>query len=193
MASPSSHISCCIFNFGFNSEMDLLASSFASQCHHCFPLETPLPLGAFELKTFNHSWQFWMSYIFPSTVLVPIVLFDFLVEHVTGQDRFLILCALCWMEAPWLPTIQNILEDILVSVPPKRPFQGWVDKPCAKWSDPLGDQRCVLHRKRFSPSVYQLMVGVVSIYIKSLLAILEKKAGWCTQGVVLMSFSPKMN
>ena len=35
-----------------------------------------------------------------------------LAEHVKGQLRLLILVAPCWMEAPWLPTVLNMLADI---------------------------------------------------------------------------------
>ena len=49
--------------------------------------------------------------MFPSA-LVPLVLSKFLVEHVKGQLRCLILVAPCWMEAPWLPTVHNMLADI---------------------------------------------------------------------------------
>ena len=44
--------------------------------------------------------------------LVPLVLSKFLAEHVMGQFRLLILVASCWMEASWLPTVLNMLEDI---------------------------------------------------------------------------------
>ena len=36
----------------------------------------------------------------------------FLVEHVTDHFRPLILVVPCLMEAPWLPTVLNMLEDI---------------------------------------------------------------------------------
>ena len=44
--------------------------------------------------------------------LVPVVLSTFLVEHVQGQLRCLILVAPCWMKTPWLPTVLNMLIDI---------------------------------------------------------------------------------
>ena len=44
--------------------------------------------------------------------LPPPVLSKFLAEHITGQFRLLILVAPCWMEAPWLPTVLSIAEDI---------------------------------------------------------------------------------
>ena len=50
--------------------------------------------------------------MFPPPALVPLVLSKFLVEHVKGQLRWLILVALCWMEAPWLPIVLNMLADI---------------------------------------------------------------------------------
>ena len=49
---------------------------------------------------------------FPPPTLVPPVLSMFLAEHVKGQLRLLILMAPCWKEAPWLPTVFNMLRDI---------------------------------------------------------------------------------
>ena len=93
-------------------EVDLLASSCSTQCQHYFTLETPLPLGALGLNAFSHPWTFQVSYVFPPPALVPLVLSKFLAEHVSGQLRHLILVAPCWMEAPWLPTILNMLADV---------------------------------------------------------------------------------
>ena len=50
--------------------------------------------------------------MFPPSALVPLVLSKFLAEHVKGQLRQLILVVPCWMEAPWLPTILNMLADV---------------------------------------------------------------------------------
>ena len=91
--------------------MDLLASSRSIQCQHYFTLETPLPLRALVLNASSHPWTFQVSYEFPLAV-VPLVLSKFLAEHVNGQLRHLILVVPCWMEAPWLPTILNILADV---------------------------------------------------------------------------------
>ena len=93
-------------------EVDLLASSCSTQCQHYFTLETPLPLGVLGLNAFSHPWTFQVSYVFPPLALVPLVLSKFLAEHVNGQLRHLILVAPCWMEAPWLPTILNMLADV---------------------------------------------------------------------------------
>ena len=54
---------------------------------------------------------------FPPSILVLLVLSKFLAEHVIGQFRLLILVAPCGMEAPWLPTVLNMLEDILYWCP----------------------------------------------------------------------------
>ena len=93
-------------------EVDLLASSRSTQCHHYFTLETPLPLGVLGLNAFSHPWNFQVSYVFPPLALVPLVLAKFLAEHINGQLRHLLLVALCWMEAPWLPTVLSMLADI---------------------------------------------------------------------------------
>ena len=50
--------------------------------------------------------------MFPPPALVPLVLSKFLAEHDNGQLRHLLLVALCWMEAPWLPTVLSMLADI---------------------------------------------------------------------------------
>ena len=49
--------------------------------------------------------------MFPS-VFVPLILSMFLVGHFTGYFRLLILVALYWMEAPWLPKVLNMFADI---------------------------------------------------------------------------------
>ena len=93
-------------------EVDLLASSHSTQCQHYFTLETPVPLGALGLNAFSHPWTFQVSYVFPPPALVPLVLSKFLAEHVRGQLRHLVLMVPCWMEAPWLPTILDMLADV---------------------------------------------------------------------------------
>ena len=65
-----------------------------------------------ELNTFNYPWTYQVSFTFPTSTLVPLILSKSLVEHVTGQFRLLILDALCWMEVSWLPTFLSMLEDI---------------------------------------------------------------------------------
>ena len=93
-------------------EVDLLASSCSTQCQHYFTLETPLSLGTLRLNGFSHPWTFQVRYVFPPPALVPLVLSKFLAEHVNSQLRHLILVVPCWMEAPWLPTVLNMLGDI---------------------------------------------------------------------------------
>ena len=92
--------------------MDLLASSCSTQCQHYFTLETPLSLGTLGLNALSHPWKFQVSYMFPPLALVPLVLSKFLAEHVNSQLRHLLLVAPCWMEAPWLPTVLNVLADV---------------------------------------------------------------------------------
>ena len=64
------------------------------------------------LNAFSHPWTFQVSYVFPPPALVPLVLFKFLAEHVNSQLRHLLLVFLCWMEAPWLPTVLNMLAYV---------------------------------------------------------------------------------
>ena len=93
-------------------EVNLLASSHSTQCQHYFTLETPLPLVVLGLNAFSHPWIFQVSFVFPPLALVPPVLSKFLAEHVNSQLRHLLLVASCWMEAPWLPTVLNMLADV---------------------------------------------------------------------------------
>ena len=103
------HAAFCLWGL---PEVDLLASSQSTQCQHYFTLETPLLLGALRLNAFSHPWTFQVSYVFPPLALVPLVLSKFLAELVKDQLRHLILVVPCWMEAPSLPTVLNILVDI---------------------------------------------------------------------------------
>ena len=96
-------------------EVDPLASFCSTQCQYYFPLETPLPLGALGLNVFSHHWKFQVSYV-SSSGSGPLVLSKFLAEHVNGQLRHLLLVAPCWMEAPWLPTVLNMLAVFLSGV-----------------------------------------------------------------------------
>ena len=100
------------FQLWGHPEVDLLASSHSIQCQHYYTSEFPLPLGALGLNAFNHLWMFQVRYVFPPPTLVPLVLSKFLAEHVKGQLRCLILLAPCCVEAPWLPTVLNILADV---------------------------------------------------------------------------------
>ena len=109
---PIYHIAQVVFHLWDLPEVDLLAFSHTIQCQLYCTLGMPLPLGALGLNAFNYPWKYWVSYAFPSPALVPLVLSNFMAEYVTGQFRLLILVVLCWMEAPWLPTILNMLADV---------------------------------------------------------------------------------
>ena len=50
--------------------------------------------------------------MFPPPSLVSVVLSNFLVKHVTGQFRPLILVAPWWIEAPWLQIVLSMFKDI---------------------------------------------------------------------------------
>ena len=47
----------------------------------------------------------------PPPASVPLALSKFLAEHNTSQFRLLILVTPCWIEAPCLPTVLNMLVD----------------------------------------------------------------------------------
>ena len=103
------HAAFCLWGL---PEVDLLAFSHSTQCQHYFTLETQLHLGALGLNAFSHPWTFQVSYVFPPPALAPLVLSKFLAEHVNSQFRYLNLVAPCWMEAPWLLTVVNMLADV---------------------------------------------------------------------------------
>ena len=150
-------------------EVDLLAFSHSTQCQHYFTLETPLLLGALGLNAFSHPWKFQVSYVFHPPALVPLVLSKFLAEHVNGQLRHLLLVAPCWIEAPWLPTVLNMLVDVPWWCPLlKRSHCGCFGRPVTQGSaisafNPLAAQCHVLCRQGFSSSVCQAMVGAIQM------------------------------
>ena len=116
-------------------EVDLLVSSHSIQCQHYYMLKSLLPLGALGLNAYNHLWTFQVGYLFPPPALVSLVLSKFLAEHVKGQLRHLLLVAPCWMEAPWLPTVLNMLADFPLLVPHhKRSYHGCLSRPGAQGS-----------------------------------------------------------
>ena len=68
--------------------------------------------GWVGLNAFTHPRANQVSYVFLSSALVSLVLSKFLAEHVTSQFRLPIVVAPCWIEAPWLPTVLNMLADV---------------------------------------------------------------------------------
>ena len=56
-----------------------------------------------------------MSFFLP--LLVSLVLFKFLVKWLISLSRLHILVVHYWMEAPLLPTVINILEDVPYQCP----------------------------------------------------------------------------
>ena len=134
------------FHLQGQPELDLLASSCTNQYQHFYILESPLPVGTFSFEFFSHPWMYQMSYVFPSPSLVPLVLYHFLAECITGQFILLILVAPFWMEAPWLPMAVNMLADVPYQCPIIKDFimdvsVGWLlrdacyaDKGSLPWS-----------------------------------------------------------
>ena len=70
-----------------------------------------LYLEALGLNTFNHPWQYLVSYVYP-LILIPILLLKFLAEHVIGQFRLPILVVPCCIKVLWLLTILNMWWDV---------------------------------------------------------------------------------
>ena len=100
------------FIFEVKQRWKLLESTHTNQCQCFYTLKNPLPLEPLGLNVFEYPWTYQVSYMFLPPALVPLTLSNFLADHVTGQFRILILVAPCWMEAPWLPTVLSMLEDI---------------------------------------------------------------------------------
>ena len=160
-------------------EVDLLASSRSTQCQHYFTLETPLPLGALGLNAFSHPWKLQVSSVFHPLALVPLVLSKFLAEHVNSQLRYLLLVAPCWMEAPWLPTVLNmlvdvpwrcpLLKDLIMDVSVGQALKGLQYLHLTLW---LLSNMCYADRGSLRRSVRQWW-GQLKHYIKGLPAVLE--------------------
>ena len=133
------------------------------QCQCYYTLESSLPLGVLELKAFNHPWTYQVSYVFPPPALVPLVFSNLLAVHVTCQFR-LILMAPCWMEAPRLLSVFNMLADIPHWCPTVKDHiidvsVCWVLKELQLLHLTLWLLRCVLCRQWFLSSVCQVVVG----------------------------------
>ena len=123
-----------------------------------------------------------------SSCIGPLVLSKFLMEHVKGQPRHLILVASCWMEVPWLPTVLHMLTVILWHCPIiKRSCHRCFGRPCAQESaksafNPLAVQRCVLGRQGFSSSVCQALSGATQVFtMKVYQQCWMEWAGWYAQ------------
>ena len=134
---------------------------------------------------------FQVSYVFPPPVLVPLVLSNFLAEHVNSQLRHLILVASYWMEAPWLPTVLNMFcRHFSMVSHHKKSHCGWFYRPGAQGPaistfNPLAAQWCVLCRQGFSFSVSQAVVGATQMSTPKVYEQFWKElAGWCVWQVV---------
>ena len=143
--------------------------------------------GGLGVDAFNHPWMFQVSYMFPPSALVPFwsliiftrLLSKFLAEHGKGQLRQLILVALYWMEAPWLPTVLNmladvpqwcpIIKDLVIDVSVGQVLKGLSYLHLTLW---LLSNMCYADRGSLHPSVRQWW-GAPSVYVKGLTAMLE--------------------
>ena len=92
--------------------VDLLVSSSSNQCQHHDTLKSLVPSWSIGVGHFQLYMAVSGEIHFSSSGLVPLVLSIFLVEHVIGWFRLLILIIPCYMKALWLPTVLNLLKDI---------------------------------------------------------------------------------
>ena len=121
--------------------------------------------------------------MFPPLALVPLVLSKFLVEHLKGQLRHWILVVPCWMEAPWLPTVLNMLadvpqqcpivKDLIVDVMVGQALKGLQYLHLTLWQ--LSNVRYA--DRGTLPQSVRWWGGNSNIYIKGLPAVLERM-GW---------------
>ena len=146
-----------------------------------FHFGNPTTYGGLGVECLQPSLDFSVSYVFPPLPLVPLVLSKFLPEHLNGQLRYLILVVPCWMEAPWLPTVLNMLADVPRQCPIiKRSCHGCFGRPGTQGSaisgfNPLAAQQHVLCRQGFLfLSLSGGGGGNSNIYIKGLPAVLER-------------------
>ena len=125
--------------------------------------------------------------MFPPPTLVPIVLSKFLAEHVKGQLRCLISVAPCWIKAPLLLTILNMLVDIPQQCPIIKDLildvlVGHVLKGLSYLHLTLWLLTDVLHRQGFCSSVSQAVVGATWVSTSKVYQQCWKEwAGWCAQ------------
>ena len=128
--------------------------------------------------------------MFPPPALVPLVLSKSLAEHVHGQLRHLTLVVPCWMEAPWLPTILNmladvpcwcpIIKDLIMDASVGQVLKGLQYLHLTLWQ--LSNV-CYADRGSLLQSVRQWGRGNLSIYIKGLPVVLEGMGSLvCTTG-----------
>ena len=125
--------------------------------------------------------------MFPPPAIVPLVLSKFLVEHVNGQLRHLILVVPCWMEAPWLPTVLNMLADVPQWCAIIKDHGRCFSRPGTQGSamcafNPLAAQQCVLCGQRFSSLVCQVVAGATQTSMSKVYQQCWKEwASWCAQ------------
>ena len=124
--------------------------------------------------------------MFPPPVLVPLVMSMFLADHVKGQLRHLILVVPCWMEAPWLPTVLNmladlpqwclIIKDLVMDVLVGQVLKGLPYLHLTLW---LLSDVCYAGRG-FSSLVCQAVVGATQVYTSKVYQQCWKEwVGWC--------------
>ena len=125
--------------------------------------------------------------MFPSPSLVPLLPSMFLAEHLNGQLRHLILVVPYCMQAPWLPTVLNILADVPQQCPIKEDLVmdvlvGQVLKGLQYLHLTLWQLSDVCYADRFSSSVYQAVVGATQTSTPKVYQQCWKEwASWCAQ------------
>ena len=78
------HILKDVFHLWGHMEVDPFAFSCTNPCQCYYTVESLLLLGALGLNDFNHPWTYQVSYVILPPALVPLVVFQFLAEHVKG-------------------------------------------------------------------------------------------------------------
>ena len=152
--SSSSHSSSNIANLGLTGGRSVGILPYQSMSvYHTF--ENLLPLGALGFNALNHPWTYQVGYVFPPPVLV--------LCHVSGRtcDRSILTSN----------TRCNVLDGGSLACHSSHHIgRHYSPVSCLKGLgaqgyiitafNPLAVERCVLHRKGFSFSVFQAMAGV---------------------------------
>ena len=145
--------------------------------------------GSLWVECFQPSLVTQVSYVFPSSILVPIVLSRFLAEQIIGQVRLLILVAHWLMETLWLPLVFNMLEDIpywffITEILLRMYKLAECPVPCS-----LAAQWHVLQRWGLFSSVCQTVAEATQAKVCQ--QCWKVWTGWCTQeGVQTMLYLP---
>ena len=168
-------------------EVDLLVSSHSTQCKHYFTLETLLPVGALGLNAFSHldfSGKLCVSSSGSgpsSSVQVSGRTCQQSIQTFDSGGGILDGGSLASHSSQHVGRCSSAVFHC------KRSSHGCFGRPGTQGSvisafNPLVAQQCVLHRQRFSSSVYRVVAGANQTSTSKVYQQCWKEwAGWCVQ------------